>query len=159
MKIVTLLFLVKRTDGNISDICLAMKKRGFGVGRWNGVGGKVSEGETIEAAAIREAQEEICVTPRNIKKVAELFFTFPINPAINHHAHTYICEEWEGEPAESEEMKPQWYKISDIPYAQMWPDDKFWLPMVLEGKIVKNYTTFGEKDVIVEQRVEIVSSL
>lgn len=29
------------------QILLAMKKRGFGVGKWNGAGGKVEDGETI----------------------------------------------------------------------------------------------------------------
>lgn len=34
-------------------ILLGMKKRGFGAGRWNGFGGKVEEGETIEDGAKR----------------------------------------------------------------------------------------------------------
>ncbi|MEK7504190.1 MAG: hypothetical protein AAB550_01680 [Patescibacteria group bacterium] len=38
MKQATLCFLVKD-----NQILLAMKKRGFGVGKWNGVGGKVNE--------------------------------------------------------------------------------------------------------------------
>jgi hypothetical protein len=48
MRNATLLFLIKKSGDQISEICLAMKKRGFGVGRWNGAGGKVSQGETIE---------------------------------------------------------------------------------------------------------------
>lgn len=37
----TLLFLVRRDEaGTVSEICLAMKKRGFGIGKYNGVGGK-----------------------------------------------------------------------------------------------------------------------
>lgn len=28
-------------------VLLAMKKRGFGVGKWNGAGGKLKDGETI----------------------------------------------------------------------------------------------------------------
>ena len=48
MKQLTLLFLV-RDD----QILLAMKKRGFGEGRWNGVGGKVEKDETVEQAMIR----------------------------------------------------------------------------------------------------------
>ena len=32
-------------------LLLGMKKRGLGVGRWNGFGGKVHEGETIKEAA------------------------------------------------------------------------------------------------------------
>ncbi len=41
-----------------NQILLAMKKRGFGEGKWNGAGGKVEEGETIVQAASRELREE-----------------------------------------------------------------------------------------------------
>ena len=40
---------------NNDNILLGMKKRGFGVGRWNGFGGKVHSGETILEAAKRYA--------------------------------------------------------------------------------------------------------
>ena len=43
----TLVFLIKRSQGKILEICLAMKKRGFGMNRWNGVGGKVEKDENI----------------------------------------------------------------------------------------------------------------
>jgi len=38
---------------NQSSILLGYKKRGFGSGRWNGFGGKVEPGESIEEAAVR----------------------------------------------------------------------------------------------------------
>ena len=41
----TLCFLLRK-----DEILLAKKKYGFGVGKWNGVGGKVEKGETIEEA-------------------------------------------------------------------------------------------------------------
>ena len=53
----TLLFLIKRENANIVEICLAMKKRGFGMNRWNGVGGKLEKDETVEQATIRETEE------------------------------------------------------------------------------------------------------
>lgn len=65
LRIATLLFLVKD-----DEILLAMKKRGFGKDRYNGVGGKVDDGESIEAAAARETIEEIGVTPINFWHVA-----------------------------------------------------------------------------------------
>ena len=43
-------------DGD--KILLGMKKRGFGEGKWNGFGGKVKEGETIEDALKRSAESE-----------------------------------------------------------------------------------------------------
>jgi len=47
-KILTLAFV--RRPG---EILLGYKKRGFGVGKWNGFGGKVEIGETIHDAAKR----------------------------------------------------------------------------------------------------------
>ena len=135
-----------------------MKKRGFGAGRWNGTGGKVEKGETIEAAAIREAKEEIGVDLHEISKIGELMFYFSHNPAWDMHVHAYLCEKWSGEPAESEEMRSQWFERSEIPFASMWPDDTFWIPHALEGKRVKANFTFGENDVIHAKDVMLVTN-
>ena len=45
----TTLCLLKKDN----RILLAMKKRGFGEGKYNGVGGKIENGETPEEAMIR----------------------------------------------------------------------------------------------------------
>lgn len=153
----TLLFLIKKEDGNIKEICLAMKKKGFGVGRWNGVGGKVEEGETVEESAIRETSEEINIKVLDLKKVAELYFTFSNKPDWNQKVFAFLSEKWEGEPSESEEMNPDWFLVKDIPFNKMWPDDIFWLPKVLENNILKAQFTFGDNDIIESQNIEIVN--
>ena len=156
MKNTTLLFLVKKEEGKITDICLAMKKRGFGAGRWNGVGGKVEGGESVAEATIRETKEEIGVTAKNLEKVGEVFFSFKFKPEWNQTVHIYVTEVWDGEPLESEEMSPVWHTTDAIPYVDMWPSDTFWLPKVLEGNKIKGDILLGEKDVILEEKVEIV---
>lgn len=153
MKNTTLLFLIKTEEGVVSEICLGMKKRGFGAGRWNGMGGKLQGDETIEQALIREIKEEIDVLPKKFAKVAELAFSFAHNPDWNQLVHTYFCDEWEGEPIESEEMAPKWFPVADIPFDKMWPDDIFWLPRVLKGEKVEASFTFGENDTIIDQKV------
>ncbi|MCX6723644.1 MAG: NUDIX domain-containing protein [Candidatus Staskawiczbacteria bacterium] len=57
-------------------ILLGMKKRGFGMGRWNGFGGKVDNGETIENAAKRELREEAGIEVKNLDKVGIIDFEF-----------------------------------------------------------------------------------
>jgi mutator protein MutT len=154
MKNTTLLFLVKKNvNKEITDICLAMKKRGFGVGRYNGVGGKVEGEETIEEAVKREANEEIGVIVGDVTKCAELTFTFPHKEDWNQLVHVYLSSEWSGDIVETEEMNPTWFSVNTIPYDTMWPDDIFWLPKVLKGEQVRAKFSFAEGDVIVSQEV------
>jgi len=151
----TLLFL--RKD---DQILLAMKKRGFGMGLWNGVGGKVDPGETVEQALVRECQEEINVTPQDFTKVAYHDF---VNDAATEpwqqQVHVYFCNQWEGEPTETEEMAPKWFALTDIPYADMWQDDQMWLPLVLQDKKVKANFSFDEHDDILSASINIVPEI
>ena len=131
---VTLAFPVKE-----NEVLLAYKKRGFGVGKWNGVGGKCMENESIVDAMIRETQEEIGIIPVEYMKVAILNFYFPeVSPdkGLDQQASVYLILNWEGTIHESEEMFPQWFNIDRIPFSNMWADDNLWLPYVLKGKFV-----------------------
>ncbi len=141
-KMETTLCLLRRNE----EILLAMKKRGFGEGKYNGVGGKIEGTETPEATMLRETKEEIGVTPIQYEKVGVVSFDeFYKDEKVNLIFHLYMVTEWEGTPAESEEMQPKWFSIDSIPYNQMFPDDKYWLPLILEGKKIDAYFDFDEE--------------
>jgi 8-oxo-dGTP pyrophosphatase MutT (NUDIX family) len=129
---VVLCFLVRD-----AQVLLARKKRGFGAGKWTGVGGKPLPGETFEATALRETQEEIGVEGRALEPVATLNFYFPYMPVEwdwNQQAHVYLIREWQGKPGESEEVAPRWFNLDDVPLDNMWADSRYWLPQVLGGE-------------------------
>lgn len=149
-KILTLCLV---TEGE--KVLLGMKKRGFGAGRWNGFGGKVQERESIEQAATREVEEEAGIKVKNIKEVGVHEFEFEGNPEILE-VHVFKTSEYEGEPIETEEMRPKWFAFDEVPYEDMWPDDKFWLPLCLEGKNFKGYFLFGEGDKVLKQDLKIL---
>ena len=140
-KMETTLLLLKKEN----QILLAMKKRGFGEGKYNGVGGKIEMGETPEEAMIRETQEEILVTPTEYEKVGIVsFHEFYKGKRENVIFHLFLATQWEGQPRESEEMKPQWFSINEIPYDKMFTDDKYWLPYIIEGKKIEAFFDFDE---------------
>jgi mutator protein MutT len=135
------------------ELLLAMKKRGFGAGRWNGPGGKIEPGETIAAAAIRETWEEVGVVAHVVEPVAVLRFYFPDMPPAegwNQQVHVFLVRDWSATPAESEEMRPQWFALTDLPLAAMWPDDPLWLPQVLAGRRL-------EGDFLYDRTMQIVA--
>lgn len=82
-----------------NQILLAKKKRGFGEGKYNGVGGKLEKNETPE-------------------------------------------------------MAPEWFSTKNIPYNCMFPDDKYWLPLILEGKKIKAYFQFDKDWNLLSHQVE-----
>lgn len=154
MKQLTLLFLVKD-----DQVLLAMKKRGFGAGRWNGVGGKLDKDETVEQALVRETQEEIDVTPTKFEKRAEIIFDEQHKGVREFmHVHVFIGSKWVGEPKETEEMSPKWFHVDLLPFSKMWSDDPFWLPQVLAGKSLKCSFVLDENDQITSHEIEEVSS-
>lgn len=139
-------------------ILLGMKKRGFGAGRWNGFGGNVDKGETIEDAARREVLEEAGIKVGEVEKMGVILFEFQGKPDMPE-VHIFIATEFSGEPTESEEMKPQWFEIDKIPYEEMWVDDKYWLPLALAGKKFKGYFLFEGEGKILKQELSGVDTL
>lgn len=139
-------------------ILLGMKKRGFGAGRWNGFGGKIKDGESIEDATKREMLEESGVEIENLDKVGIMEFEFKGNPEIIE-VHVFKSDNFSGEIVESEEMKPQWFHVDEIPFGEMWPDDLYWMPLFLSGKKFKGKFLFGEADVILEKELLEVSRI
>ena len=151
-------------DKERKKILLGMKKRGFGVGKYNGFGGKVFPEETIEDAALREFQEEseLRSSLENLKKVAEMDFFFPHKPEFDQTMHAFLVEKWEGQPKETEEMAFEWFDLDKIPYNKMWDDDKYWLPKVLDGKILKAKFVFkpeGNEHINDQREIKEVDSL
>src|SRR5512135_2886068 len=102
----TLVFLVRGRPP--AELLLGMKNRGFGSGKYNGFGGKVEAGETVENAAARELREEcgIAVTLDDLTRAAQLEFFFPAQPDWNQVVHVFLAKRWRGEPVETAEMTP-----------------------------------------------------
>lgn len=139
-------------------VLLGMKKRGFGVGRWNGFGGKLQDGETIESAARRELLEESGLTVDVLERVGNIKFEM-VGETQLLDVHVFRADAYSGEPTESEEMRPQWFEFDKIPFSQMWPDDILWYPFILQKKKFVGYFKFQGHDTILSHTLKEVEEL
>ena len=129
-------------------ILLGKRKEEFGKGIYVGIGGSV-EKETREEAAIRELEEEtgIKAGKDGLEMVAEMSFIFPEKPGWTMHVTYYILRKWEGEPAETDEIIPEWFSVDALPYDRMWDDAKYWMGFMLEGKRMRGSFIYEGKKV------------
>ena len=143
-----------------NEIMLALKKRGFGEGKYNGVGGKLEKGETLEHGMIRECVEEIGATPTEFEKVGYIEFDEYYKGERTKLAfHLFFITKWDGDLIETDEMAPHWFSKDKIPYDSMFADDQYWLPLVLEGKKVKAFFNFDKDFNIISKEINVVEEL
>jgi 8-oxo-dGTP diphosphatase len=129
----TLMYVLGST-GRVPEVLLGLKLRGFGQGKVMGPGGHVEPGETDLEAAIRETKEETGVAVIEADQVATLRFRFPTKPEVDADVSVFVSAAWTGEPIGSDELRPQWYPVDQVPLDLMWDDDRYWLPQVLAGQ-------------------------
>src|SRR4028119_2055251 len=118
------------TDGD--SVLLIHKKRGLGAGKINAPGGKIDPGETALQSAVRETVEEVGLTPLNPEARGELLFQFQDGYSL--HCTVYLATGFSGEAIETAEAVPLWTRREEIPFEKMWADDRFWLPLLLDGQ-------------------------
>lgn len=120
----------------IQKILLGQKKQGFGVGKWNGFGGKIEDNETVLECAVRELREEagLKTQKENLVWAGRIDFIFEEQPNLDHPVDIYLTWEWEGQLVETDEMKPKWFFAHEIPFSSMWEDDIHWIPKMLVGE-------------------------
>ena len=156
----TLVYLRRRREGR-SDVLLGYKKRGFGAGKWNGFGGKLDPNDrSVYEGARREVREECGVAvPAEgggdggdgghsasyrcgaMVQVGRNVYRYDTLPGRTLDVRVY--EAWVIEASatadapsppylvESDEMRPQWFPLPEVPIAMMWADDAHWLRQYL----------------------------
>ncbi len=137
----TLLFVVRGTQ-----VLLIRKKRGLGAGKINGPGGRIDPGETALAAAVREVEEELRVTPVAPELRGELSFQFVDGYSI--HAYVFISSDCLGVASETDEAVPLWTPTDQIPYESMWADDRWWVPLLLAGDCFRGRFVFDQDEML-----------
>ena len=143
----TLMFI--RQD---DQVLLIDKKRGFGAGYYNAPGGRLEKGETWMECAVRETQEELCITPLDPVHAGTLRFQFVDGSSI--HGEVFTATQFDGTPTETDEAIPHWFSIQDLPWHNMWADDPIWYPKLFAGEKFIGHFTFEDKTMLDYEMLE-----
>lgn len=114
------------------ELLLINKKTGLGKGKVNAPGGKVDAGERPEDCAVRECREEVGIAVSGLEYCGQHRFQFVDGYSI--HVWVYRTRQFDGRPRATREADPMWVRQNEIPFGEMWEDDRYWLPMVIRGE-------------------------
>jgi 8-oxo-dGTP diphosphatase len=119
----------------VHDQKLLLKKanRGISRGKWNGPGGRLEQGETPAQGVAREVMEETALRIIGPAYHGKIEFFMNGGSRLDYLVHVFSARDFAGKLKSSKEGKVRWFDLEKIPYPEMWDDDKYWLPLLLNG--------------------------
>ncbi|MBA4490598.1 8-oxo-dGTP diphosphatase MutT [Paracoccus sp. S1E-3] len=111
-------------------VLLAQRPEGKSLaGLWEFPGGKVEQGETPEAALIRELHEELGIDT-HASCLAPLTFASHSYEAFHLLMPLFICRRWTGIAVPREGQKLAWVRAKDLRSYEMPPADVPLIPII-----------------------------
>ena len=115
-------------------VLMLRKARGlFGEGKWNAPGGKLRSGENPSTGAARETREETGLRVSKLRFNGILNFYLGESKELDQTVFVFTSRRFSGKIRRGREGKLKWFAIDQIPYDEMWEDDRLWLPLLLQG--------------------------
>ena len=114
-------------------LLLKLANAGISRGKWNGPGGKFERGETPTENVIREVEEETSLRIVGPEYHGRIEFYMNGRGSLDYLVHIFLAKQFTGRPRSSDEGVVRWFGLDMIPYTKMWDDDRYWLPLLLNG--------------------------
>jgi 8-oxo-dGTP diphosphatase len=112
--------IIERTSENgAREVLFAQRPEGKPyAGYWEFPGGKIEANETVEAAAIREIDEELGIKIKSVRAWMQQKFSYP-------HAHVELnfvrTADWSGAPSSKENQAFSWQRVAAIAVTPLLP--------------------------------------
>ncbi|MBI2119573.1 MAG: 8-oxo-dGTP diphosphatase [Elusimicrobia bacterium] len=120
----TLCYLKK--DGETLMLHRVKKKNDIHEGRWNGLGGKIEDGETPEECVAREVKEESGLKIKN--PILKGIINFPgFDDENDWMVFLYTVSQFSGELTDCKEGHLYWIPDHDLTSLRLWEGDKIFL--------------------------------
>jgi 8-oxo-dGTP diphosphatase len=133
MKIATLCYVRDREDKRTLMIHRTRKINDYHSGKWNGLGGKLDQGETPEECVVREVKEESGLLISNPRMQG--LITFPLFDGTDDwYVFLFTADNYIGELIDSNEGDLKWIPDNELTDLNLWEGDKIFLKWVFQEK-------------------------
>lgn len=127
-------------------VLLIKSNEGINKGKWNAATGEMAQGERPDKSAIKNLYQQTGLyATKTVENGTIRLFLNGKNEA-DYRLHIYSTKVFSGDIKPNMENEVKWFGPSDIPYYEMWPDDKYWIDLVLQGKKFDADFFFDEKN-------------
>lgn len=133
MKIATLCYVIDDVKKRTLMLHRVKKENDMHEGKWNGLGGKLENGESPEDCVIREVKEESGLTI--INPHLHGFITFPAFDGFEDwYVFLFTANKFEGDLIESNEGNLEWIDNNKVCDLNLWEGDKEFMKWLYDEK-------------------------
>jgi len=133
MKLATLCYVIDKKNQKTLMIHRVKKENDYHEGKWNGLGGKFSAGESPEECAIREVFEESGLTIKEPKMHG--FISFPNFDGIHDwYVFIFTAVNFDGQLIDSNEGVLEWIPNDKLTSLNLWDGDKIFIGWLFQEK-------------------------
>jgi len=126
------------------------KENDYHEGKWNGLGGKLEQGETPEECAIREVYEEsgLVVSDPEMKGL----ITFPMFDGVDDwYVWVFVFKKFKGQQIDSPEGTLEWIQNNKLTELNLWDGDKIFIPWLFNDKCFSSKFIYEKGEYISHQ--------
>lgn len=133
MKLATLCYVIDKTHNKTLMLHRVKKENDYHEGKWNGLGGKLEEGESPEECVIREIKEESGLTI--IRPKMKGFITFPMfDGKEDWYVFVFTADNFSGNIIDSREGILEWIPSDKLTDLNLWDGDAIFLKWLNDDK-------------------------
>lgn len=130
----TLAFIMSEDRQSVLMVHRTFKDGDVNKGKWNGIGGKVEIGESVEEGMRREIREETGLDVVEMRLRGTIVWQDFGPKKEDWLAIIFVVDKFSGTPFEaSDEGRLSWVRVEEIPSLPMWKGDALFLPHVFGG--------------------------
>lgn len=115
-------------------LLLIKPTEGIGKDKWNAPGGEIVQGDKPEKSAIKYLYQQTGLYASKVFNNGTVRLALNGQSEFSYRLHIFSTKTATGELKPAIQGEVKWFNLTDIPYFEMWADDRYWLNLVMQGK-------------------------